>query len=187
VRRISNEKVSNFNSLHSSPASNLLRIPTKQLGNGFVPGCQMIRTGVESDKKLELSCLDGKSTIDFHQIKGPIVINLWGSWCEGCREEMPYFIDLYANPLFKSGQIQLLGIDVEETSKDAANNFIKNTGMSWPHLVDEKDQTKSIFGPGVPVTWFVDEAGEVVEQKIGAYQSKDDLYAQVEKAFGVKL
>ena len=59
--------------------------------------------------------------------------------------------------------------------------------MSWPHLVDEKDQTKSIFGPGVPVTWFVDEKGKVVEQKIGAYQSKDDLYAQVEKAFGVKL
>ena len=161
--------------------------PSKQLGNGFVPGCQMIRTGIESDKKLELACLDGQSSIDFHQIKGPIVINLWGSWCEGCREEMPYFIDLYANPLFKSGQIQLLGIDVEETSKDAANNFIKDTGMSWPHLVDEADQTKSIFGPGVPVTWFVDEAGEVVEQKIGAYQSKDDLYAQVEKAFGVKL
>jgi hypothetical protein len=100
---------------------------------------------------------------------------------------MPYFIDLYANPLFKSGQIQLLGIDVEETSKDAANNFIKNTGMSWPHLIDEADQTKSIFGPGVPVTWFIDETGKVVEQKIGAYQSKKDLFTQVEKAFGVKL
>ena len=96
-------------------------------------------------------------------------------------------LGLLANPLFKSGQIQLLGIDVEETSKDAANNFIKNTGMSWPHLIDEADQTKSIFGPGVPVTWFIDETGKVVEQKIGAYQSKDDLYAQVEKAFGVKL
>jgi hypothetical protein len=37
------------------------------------------------------------------------------------------------------------------------------------------------------VTWFIDETGKVVEQKIGAYQSKKDLFAQVEKAFGVKL
>ena len=161
--------------------------PSTTQGTGFIPSCDEIRVGVTLDKKLELPCLDGQSTIDFHQIKGPIVINLWGSWCEGCREEMPYFIDLYANPLFKSGQIQLLGIDVEETSKDVANNFIKNTGMSWPHLIDEADQTKSIFGPGVPVTWFIDETGKVVEQKIGAYQSKKDLFTQVEKAFGVKL
>jgi len=159
----------------------------QMFNQGFVPNCDQIDTSIISNKELNLNCLDDSTEVNFHSIKGPIVVNVWGSWCEGCKEEMPYFIDLYANPLFKSGQIQLLGIDVEETSKDAANNFIKNTGMSWPHLIDEADQTKSIFGPGVPVTWFIDETGKVVEQKIGAYQSKKDLFAQVEKAFGVKL
>jgi thiol-disulfide isomerase/thioredoxin len=156
-------------------------------GNGVIPGCDEIRVGVASDKKLELPCLDGSTSIDFHQIKGPIVINIWGSWCEGCRQEMPYFIDLYATQSFKSGQIQLLGIDVEENSPTSGPDYIKQSGMSWPHLNDVNDQTKAIFGPGVPVTWFIDSQGVVVEKHIGAYQNKQQLFDQVEKAFGITL
>ena len=156
-------------------------------GNGVIPGCDEIRVGVASDKKLELPCLDGSTSIDFHQIKGPIVINIWGSWCEGCRQEMPYFIDLYATQSFKSGQIQLLGIDVEENSATSGPDYIKQSGMSWPHLNDVNDQTKAIFGPGVPVTWFINSQGVVVEKHIGAYQNKKQLFDQVEKAFGITL
>ena len=156
-------------------------------GNGVIPGCDEIRVGVASDKKLELPCLDGSTSIDFHQIKGPIVINIWGSWCEGCRQEMPYFIDLYATQSFKSGQIQLLGVDVEENSPTSGPDYIEQSGMSWPHLNDINDQTKAIFGPGVPVTWFINSQGVVVEKHIGAYQNKKQLFDQVEKAFGITL
>jgi len=155
--------------------------------NGVIPGCDEIRVGVASDKKLELPCLDGSTSVDFHQIKGPIVINIWGSWCEGCRQEMPYFIDLYATQSFKSGQIQLLGVDVEENSPTSGPDYIKQSGMSWPHLNDVNDQTKAIFGLGVPVTWFIDSQGVVVEKHIGAYQNKKQLFDQVEKAFGIRL
>jgi thiol-disulfide isomerase/thioredoxin len=160
---------------------------SKPKGNGVIPGCDVIRVGVASDKKLELPCLDGSTAVDFHQITGPIVINIWGSWCQGCRQEMPYFIDLYATPSFKSGQIQLLGIDVEEKSPTSGPDYIKQSGMSWPHLNDVNDQTKAIFGPGVPVTWFIDNQGAVVEKHIGAYQNKKQLFDQVEKAFGITL
>jgi cytochrome c biogenesis protein CcmG/thiol:disulfide interchange protein DsbE len=156
-------------------------------GNGVIPSCDEIRIGVVSDKSLELPCLDGSTSIDFHQIKGPIVINIWGSWCEGCRQEMPYFIDLYATQSFMSGQIQLLGINVEENSPTSGPDYIKQSGMSWPHLNDVNDQTKAIFGPGVPVTWFINSQGVVIEKHIGAYQNKKQLFDQVEKAFGIRL
>ena len=159
----------------------------QMLNQGFVPNCDQIDTSIISNKELNLNCLDDSTQINFHSIKGPIVVNVWGSWCEGCKEEMPYFIDLYANPAFKSGEIKLLGVDVEESSKDAAPKFIKTYGMSWPHLVDSDGRSKGLFGLGVPVTWFIDERGEVVGKKIGAYLNKDELFTQVEKAFGVKL
>ena len=154
---------------------------------GFVPGCDEIKLLDTADKSTVMPCLDGAVSINFHQIKGPMVINVWGSWCEGCKEEMPYFVDLYKTALFKSAQIQLLGINVEETSKVEAIEYIKKSGMSWPHLEDLDGISKSIFGPGVPVTWFVNEAGENVGIKIGAYTNKDQLFEQVEKAFGIKL
>jgi hypothetical protein len=100
---------------------------------------------------------------------------------------MPYFVDLYATQSFKSGEIQLLGIDIEEDSPSSGPDYIKQSGMSWPHLNDINDKTKAIFGPGVPVTWFIDSNGVVVGKHIGAYQNKKQLFSQVEKAFGVTL
>jgi thiol-disulfide isomerase/thioredoxin len=154
---------------------------------GFVPNCEEIDTSIITKEKLNFKCLDNSSQVNFHTLKGPIVVNVWGSWCEGCRDEMPYFIDLYQKPIFKSGQIKLLGVDVEESLPNAVKSFIKAYGMSWPHLVDSDGRSKGLFGPGVPVTWFIDERGEVVGKKIGAYLNKDQLFSQVEAAFGVKL
>ena len=160
---------------------------TQKSSLGFVPGCDEIKLLETADKSTLMPCLGGEVSINFHQLKGPMVINVWGSWCEGCKEEMPYFVDLYKTASFESGQIQLLGINVEESSKEDAVEYIKNSGMSWPHLEDLDGISKSIFGPGVPVTWFINEEGENVGTKIGAYTNKKELFEQVEKAFGIKL
>ena len=161
--------------------------PTEVSAPGVVTSCDQIRLLESANKSALMGCLDGPGEIDFHQIKGPLLINVWGSWCEGCKQEMPYFVELYQNPLFKSGQIQMLGINVEEKSKDDAIEYIQKSGMSWPNLEDTSGISKSIFGPGVPVTWFIDENGKNIETKIGAYTNKKQLFNQVEKAFGVKL
>ncbi len=154
---------------------------------GSVPSCDQIDISNVSDKKLEMPCLDGSSVINYHSIKGPIIINVWGSWCEGCREEMPYLVDLYATETFKSGKIKLLGIDVEESTLEAGPNFIKSHSMTWPHLLDIDSKSKFVFGMGVPVTWFIDANGDVIYKHIGAYRAKKELYDQVEKYFKVKL
>jgi thiol-disulfide isomerase/thioredoxin len=154
---------------------------------GVIPSCDQIDISKETIEELKMACLDGSSEINYHSIKGPIIINVWASWCTGCKEEMPYFVDLYANPIFKSGQIKLLGIDVDEKNANSGPNFIKSHGMSWPHLEDTDSRTKLVFGPGVPVTYFLDKSGEVIHKYIGAYRSKSQLYEAVEKYFQVKL
>jgi len=154
---------------------------------GVIPSCDEIDTSKETSEELKMSCLDGTSEINYHSIKGPIIVNVWASWCTGCKEEMPYFVDLYANPIFKSGEIKLLGIDVDEKNADSGPNFIKSYGMSWPHLEDTDGRSKLVFGPGVPVTYFLDKSGEVIHKHIGAYRSKGQLYEAVEKYFKVKL
>ena len=161
------------------------KTPTLALGD--IPSCDQIDTSKVTKKTLQMQCLDGSSNINFHSIKGPLIINVWASWCEGCKEEMPYFIDLYTNPIFESGEIKLLGIDVDEKNADSGPNFIKSYGMSWPHLEDTDGRSKLVFGPGVPVTYFLDNSGEVIHKHIGAYRSKSQLYEAVEKYFQVKL
>ena len=154
---------------------------------GSVPSCDQIDISKSSDEKLEMPCLDGSSIVNFHSIKGPIIVNVWGSWCEGCREEMPYLVDLYATDSFVNGKIKLLGIDVEESTLDAGPNFIKSHSMTWPHLLDIDSKSKFVFGMGVPVTWFIDANSDVIYKHIGAYRTKKELFGHVEKYFKVKL
>ena len=161
------------------------QLPTAALG--VIPSCDEIDISKETSEELKMSCLDNSSEINYHSIKGPIVINVWASWCTGCKEEMPYFVDLYENPIFKSGEIKLLGIDVDEKNADSGLNFIKSNGMSWPHIEDVDGRSKLVFGPGVPVTYFLDKSGEVIHKHIGAFRSKIELYETVEKYFEVKL
>ena len=161
------------------------QLPTA--GLGVIPSCDEIDTSKKTSEELKMSCLDGSSEINYHSIKGPIIINVWASWCTGCKEEMPYFVDLYENPIFKSGEIKLLGIDVDEKNANSGPNFIKSYGMSWPHLEDTDGRSKLVFGPGVPVTYFLNKSGEVIHKHIGAYLSKSQLYEAVEKYFKVKL
>ena len=161
--------------------------PAKVSAPGVVASCDQIKLLESADKSVLMPCLDGSAEINFHQLKGPLLINVWGSWCEGCKQEMPYFVELYQNPVFKSGEIQMLGVNVEEKSRQAAVTYIQKSGMSWPNLEDTSGASKSIFGPGVPVTWFIDKEGKNVGTKIGAYTNKQQLFDQVEKAFGVKL
>ena len=160
---------------------------TKVSAPGVVTSCDQIRLLEIADNSALMGCLDGSAEINFHQLKGPLLINVWGSWCEGCKQEMPYFVELYQSPLFASGQIQMLGVNVEEKSKEDAIEYIQKSGMSWPNLEDASGISKSIFGPGVPVTWFIDENGKNIDIKIGAYTNKKQLLNQVEKTFRVKL
>ena len=106
--------------------------PTKVSAPGFVAPCEQIRLLESTDKSVLMGCLDGLGEINFHQLKGPLLINVWGSWCEGCKQEMPYFVELYQNPLFKNGQIQMLGINVEEKSKEDAIDYY--FAAFWLHV-----------------------------------------------------
>ena len=160
---------------------------TKVSAPGVVASCDQIKLLESTDKSDLMGCLDGSAEINFHQLKGPLLINVWGSWCEGCKQEMPYFVELYQSPVFKSGQIQMLGVNVEEKSKKDAIDYIQKSGISWPNLEDSSGISKSIFGPGVPVTWFIDENGKTIDIKVGAYTNKKQLFNQVKKAFGINL
>ena len=62
----------------------------------------------------ELECLDGSAGITLEALRGPAIVNVWGSWCGPCKEEMPLFVEFYAKAKDK---VTLLGIDVEEADR----------------------------------------------------------------------
>ncbi len=136
---------------------------------GEVVSCSSItQAGVPGG--IVLPCMDGKGSLNFGLIRGPIIVNVWGSWCAPCKEEIPYFRSFYAK-----NQITLLGVDVEEAKNSDGSQFVLENGMTWPSVVDPDGRSRALFGMGVPVTWFIDRNGKVVHKKIGVLKSEAEL------------
>ena len=153
-------------------------------GNGVVVDCSTIAT-VETDNDAVLPrCLGGNSTVDVGKIKGPALVNVWGSWCGPCKQEMPIFVDFYSK--FKE-KVSLIGISVEEADVQNARDFVKLYGMSWPNLNDPDGSTRGTLGMGVPITLFIDAQGKVAYKKIGVVSSIEELESDTKKYLGVQL
>jgi len=153
-----------------------------QAKSGVVVGCSSISVDRSVTKGISLPCLDNKSKVIYQAIRGPVLVNVFGSWCEPCNQEIPHFLDLQA--LHK---VSIVGIDVEETNMQAGRNFVIKKGMSWPILFDTTSVTRGIFGLGVPVTWFIDAHGKVVYKQIGLITSTAELKSEVTKYLKIKL
>jgi thiol-disulfide isomerase/thioredoxin len=153
-------------------------------GNGVVVDCSSIATVTTNNDAVLLKCLDGKSTVDIGQIKGPVLVNVWGSWCGPCKEEMPIFVDFYRK--YKE-KVSLIGISVEEADVQNARDFVKLYGMSWPNLNDPDGSTRGILGMGVPITLFIDAQGAVAYRKIGVVTTIEELERDTKKYLGVQL
>lgn len=153
-------------------------------GDGVVVDCSTIQTVATSNESVDLDCLDGKSTIDLGQIKGPALVNVWGSWCGPCKDEMPLFVEFYKQHQEK---VALIGINVEESDIEDAREFVRQYGMSWPNLHDAEGSTRATLGMGVPITLFIDAQGEIVYRKIGVVTTIEELENDAEKYLGVEL
>jgi cytochrome c biogenesis protein CcmG/thiol:disulfide interchange protein DsbE len=149
---------------------------------GKVVSCTTILHAKSVRKGTLLPCLDGGTGMSFESLRGPVVVNVWGSWCAPCVEEMPHFRALSALK-----KVRIVGIDVEERNMNTGKKFLLSHGMNWPILYDPDGRTKSIFGFGVPVTWFIDAAGKVAYKQIGTIHSDKIIFDLVRKYLKVKI
>lgn len=151
---------------------------------GKVVSCESVSADKSVVNGIDLECLDGSTGAVIQSLRGPMVLNVWGSWCTTCLEEMPEFVSFYNKA---KGKVQLVGVAVEEASPENSKKFVEKHGMTWPNFFDRENETRSYFGMGVPVTWFIDASGKIVFRKIGVIKSESELIELTEKYLGVKI
>ena len=150
---------------------------------GEVVSCESILSSA-TENSIMLDCLDGTDGASINGIKGPAIINVWGSWCGPCKEEMPILRSFYEKA---QGKLALIGVDVEEASIEDGREFVKNNGITWPNLYDADGKSRAYFGMGVPVTWFIAADGSVAYKHIGVFKNEIELISMTSKYLGVKL
>lgn len=149
----------------------------------FAPCSSILSTGAAADGDL-VECLDGPGALNINAIEGPAVISVWASWCANCEAQRENFIRLYEE---SKGRFQVIGLDVEEQKKSDGFEHALAKGMKYPHLYDPDGRTSKIFGPGVPITRFINSQNSIAYQAIGPILDYEELKKLVSKHLGVEL
>ncbi|GIE79885.1 hypothetical protein Aph02nite_58350 [Actinoplanes philippinensis] len=131
---------------------------------------------------ISLPCFTGGADVRLRDLRGPTVINVWGSWCGPCREELPVMQGLADRA---DGRFTVIGVDTRDDRSRAAD-FATDRSVTFPTLFDPEQ--RFIGGLGVtmlPATVFIKADGGMYVHRNA--MDVDQLIEQVRKQFGVTV
>jgi len=141
-------------------------------------------TGAETLPPLSFDCLGGGS-LDLARAPGvPTLVNLWGSWCEPCREELP-LLQQFADAA--GDRVRVVGV-ISKDGVPQASSFAEDAGVTFPGAYDGEGELMTELGlNALPFTFFLDAEGALVHTQVGDVSSVDELRALVAEYLGVQV
>src|SRR3954470_16813228 len=113
-----------------------------------------------------LESLDGK-TVRLSDFRGKaVLVNFWATWCQPCKIEMPWFEEMQKE--YGPNGFQVLGIAMDDASKEDIAKFAKDMGVNYPILLGKESVGDSYGGVNVlPTTYFIDRDGKIITREFG--------------------
>jgi len=91
------------------------------------------------------------------------LLNVWASWCGGCKEEHPVLMRMA-----QAREVPIYGMDYKDR-RDEALSWLRRQGNPYPlTAVDEAGRIGIDYGVyGVPETYVIDKQGVIRYKQIG--------------------
>ena len=120
---------------------------------------------------------------DFYKEKPLTLVNVWGTFCGPCKEEMPDLAKLYED--YKD-KVNFLGVIVDtnvsmDTNVEEAQQIIKDSGVNYKNIMPNPTTEDTLVNiTAMPTTFFVNSEGKVLGGFVGK-ADKDSLAATIDK------
>jgi thiol-disulfide isomerase/thioredoxin len=137
--------------------------------------------------EVKLKDLDGKD-VTLADYKGKVVfVNFWATWCDPCRVEIPWLIEMQGKYAAKG--FTVLGVAMDDEGKSVVAPFIakerfdvngQKLPMSYPILLGT-DEASDKFGGilGYPTSFLISRDGKIVAHFQGL-KSPEELVQAIE-------
>ena len=100
-----------------------------------------------------------------------VVVNLWASWCEPCKDEAPVLEKAWRD--YKDRGVMFLGVDYVDT-EGPAKEFIQRYNITYPNGPDLGSTIYRLFrARGVPETYIINQRGEIARAFIGPVKDSE--------------
>lgn len=114
---------------------------------------------------VSLPCLGHEGEVRMRALgKVPTVLNLWGSWCQPCRVEMPEFQAVHTE---LGDRVRFLGVDTKDFERPA-REAIQNAAITYANVFDKDEKIRrAVNARGMPTTILVGADGRIKNVHVG--------------------
>jgi thiol-disulfide isomerase/thioredoxin len=121
-----------------------------------------------------LPTLSGAS-IRLADLRGKVVLlNFWATWCVPCRTEMPIIEALYQR--YKDQGLEVVAVNLDMLSTAGVEAFVKEVGVTFRVVLNPSWATARAYSVvGVPTTYLINRAGNVVVREVGERDWMDEV------------
>ena len=126
-----------------------------------------------------LQTLDGK-TMKLSDFRGKaVLLNFWATYCEPCKVEMPWFVELQKE--YGPQGFQIIGVANDDASTEDIAKFAKVMGIDYPILIGKDSVSDSYDISVLPTSFFLDRDGKLIAREFGL-QSRSVFVDHIKKA-----
>jgi peroxiredoxin len=133
----------------------------------LAPGIFPVEVGSRAPdfRAVDLASGDSAALEDY---RGQVVLlNIWATWCEPCRVEMPAMERLHRE-LAPEG-LKVVAVSIDEAGPEVVRQFQRDLGLSFRLLHDRTRAIERIYQTtGVPESFVINREGRIVKKVIGA-------------------
>ena len=118
------------------------------------------------------------SAVRLSNYRGRVVfLNVWTTWCEPCRVEMPSMEALHRR--LAGEDFVVLAVSADADGRKVVAPFVKELGLTFEVLLDPDGQMVGRYRvTGYPETFIVDRDGRILAHEIGPRDWSDGRYEQ---------
>lgn len=151
----------------------------------YGPGRESVAVGSRAPDFRVLDLASGDTVSLRTRYQGHVtLVNIWATWCEPCKVEMPAMQRLY-DSLGARG-LKIAAVSIDEGDPTDVRNFSQALHLTFDVLQDRSTAIQQAYQTtGVPESFLLDRKGTIVKRVIGAHDWSSPVNrALVERLLG---
>lgn len=106
------------------------------------------------------------TSIRLSTYKGKVVLlDFWATWCEGCKVEIPWYMDFQTR--YKAEGLSVVGVSMDEEGWRSVRPFLEKMPINYPIVVGIQGVAQRFGVDALPATFLIDRDGKIADQHVG--------------------
>jgi cytochrome c biogenesis protein CcmG/thiol:disulfide interchange protein DsbE len=158
----------------AQPAPAAQQVPRVPAVGTDAPDFALKVVGGRNGQTLQLSSLKGKA----------VIVSFWATWCEPCKMEMPWLVELQKK--YAAEGLQVVGVAMDDAPEKEITDFARKMGVNYP-VLQGTEKVADLYGgvDALPMTFWVDRSGKIIDTVVGL-ESESLMETSIKKSLGIE-